>query len=56
MKHGKAGWIEEIEDKLKDIKIEKVSTEEKDLVKTDSKFLMDHATEHLNDRKLKCNY
>ena len=43
-KYQKEGWIEEIDDKLRDIKIEIIDAEEKALVKTNNKFLMEHVT------------
>ena len=43
-KYWKVGWMEEIEDKLIERKIEIIDNKEKTLVKTSNKFLMEHAT------------
>ena len=42
-KYWKAGWIEEIEHKLRERKIETIDQEEKALCETNNKFLMEHA-------------
>ena len=52
----KSGWIEEIDKKLKDRKIEVVENNEKSLVKTDNKFLMEHALECVNGKRKELKY
>ena len=51
IKYWKAGWIEEIDEKLRERKIEIVDEEEKDLVTTTNKFLMEYAIEYVNEKK-----
>ena len=51
LKCWKVGWIEAIDDKMSERKIEIIETEEKELVKTTNKFLMEHAIEWTNEKK-----
>ena len=51
IKYWKAGWIEEIDEKLRERKIEIADEEEKDLVTTTNKFLMEYALEYMNEKK-----
>ena len=50
-KYWKVRWIEEIEDKLRERNIEIIDNDEKALVTTNNKFLMEYAIEHVQDKK-----
>ena len=50
-KYWKSGSIEEIDEKLKERKIEIVENNEKALINTKNKFLMQYAIEYANEQK-----